>query len=167
MQALTKLKAMFGDVVAQDRELKEKINKNKEQIQTLTNAPVTKEDYASWIDRCIDLMAEEYVERLGVQTKMDNSRDISFFDKAKVFPVLGPNNPAGFLHPTMEALFWMLRDQIKDGFKKALDRIDWQTSCEIPLTERKRQIAFLEKEIATLEQQRTELRAVLALAGRV
>lgn len=166
MQALTKLKSMFGDVVAQDREFGSKIDAARARLESLNNLPITKEEYFDFVFASIEKTSDQYVERLSIQVNNDltNSAD-AFLNPRHFFPILAPNSPQAHITPSMEALFWMFPDQIRAGFKKALDRIEWPEKTTLPKAERLKEVARLTKEIAGLEQERKELRAVLAESG--
>lgn len=132
----------------------------------LTNGSVQKAEYKEWMLASVDFQASEYSENLRIA--IEKFRIAPDVDRpGRIIPFLGTvSGGNAFSDRVMPApLFAIFGNEIKAAIGKMIDSWDWPDEC-VPLkAEREKEIAALDKKIASLQQTLTKIRKDAGDAG--
>jgi hypothetical protein len=169
METLTKLKALFGNIAAQDSELGRKIREAQQKIEALQSAQISRDSYITHGSESIDARGAAYLKRLQDQVNADSKRDPLDLSRPDLFHrIFAPNHPSGHQEVTPDALCWFFGPEIKKRFSDAVNALDWPAAdktCGPALSDRVKQIEIIGNELNDLQRQRNELREAAADAG--
>lgn len=164
--ALQGLKDLQGGVQAIRRDL-EVARREREDVQcALTCRADVKAILARWIDSCHD----RYEERLqaSLTTMLRKPRhfdDLESQTSRSLLGVLSVQPNAGNLADARSldvALMALMGSQLKPAVLAMVDSMEWPGPEGLPLAERERKLAELDKRIAKLERDEAELMALAA-----
>lgn len=158
------------DLTGKIRDIKEKIENHRQQLDLLVAAPPTKANMIAILHDRIDSMAKNYPNRLAknLQPWMGINAN-GLYDQQIGFLVSGSQNFGGNLgnaNALVEGMAFLLRDQFKQGISSAIEAASWPDGA-IALEDRDSEIKRVEKLIQDLEKEDEKLRNMAASAGIV
>lgn len=154
-----------------------KIRKADEEISTLeaertslTDAPVSRDDFMAYVRADIERRGAPYKHTLG-HWKDKWFKNIfarwEHFEQEgqhQGIPYLNAEVPHSFAEMTPAALYWLFGEQIAERFGEALDALPWPDNA-VPVAERRARMATIDAELERLIAYRDELAAELSAVG--
>lgn len=168
--ALSGLKDLQGGVKALQAQL-EAARREREDVQC---APTCRADVKDILGRWIDSCAGRYEERLRASLatmlrKPKHFADLNSQPAVSMLAVLAVQPHVGGAPDARSldiALMALLGQQLKPAVFKLIDSMEWPAAEGLPLAERERKLAEIDKRIERLEREEAELREI-ATANRV
>lgn len=162
------LNASISELTGQIHALDDQIEAKTRERDGILSAPLSKDDYLSFLGREIDTYGQMHAKNLREVVQKDPrnmvqlERDIQSQYGLNI-PYLRAGYPYGdAISPW--AVFWYFGDLIKQRIGDALDGMVWPQDA-MPMAERKIRVSQLEAKIADLNSQRDALAAQLEGAG--
>lgn len=147
--------------------------------EVLTDAPVSKDDFMTYVREDIARRGQMYVHRIkgfaGRKARGNAKLDPSFShleqafqsNRLQAFPFMNGEDAFDGFNPTADAFYWYFGELIAERFSVALDLAhDWPVGG-VPVAERRKQIAAIDEELDSLTEKRDSLAAELINAGMV
>lgn len=162
--SLQKIKALFGDIVAQDREITRKISEATGKIEALRKAPLSRADYIKNGIDTLDALAKGYLNSLQHQVDNDLKREpLDFVSPEGWFSGFCNGADVTKIQPSAAAA--LFGDLIKENYAKAISLLQWPKNCGPALADRMKQIVALEQEVVSLYSEQADLRQAAVDAG--
>lgn len=168
---LSQLRTAAGAIKAQIHEADSQIAALTEQRRVLTDAPVSKADFMGYVRADIQRRAVSYQHRMKHWARKNNF-PFSFtqlerthvLENLQPFPYLDGETPhnGGELDPG--ALYWHFGELIAERFDLALEYFEWPDDV-VAVTDRRLQIAEIDKKLQEIQAKRDELANDLISSG--
>lgn len=146
--------------------LNHQIEQTKQKKEKLLRQPSAKDDVIDMLNEFIDHQAAQYQNRLAhILSRFINnpeninrsSQDLSRGSlRLLSFTGKDPGTSNDPLHDAQPNLFFLFRDQIKEGVKRSVMEMEWPESG-LSITEREKQAGKLDQEIRKLEAELAEV----------
>lgn len=174
---LTKLKKAAESTRAEIFALDEQISTLNQERQSLSDSPVSREDYAAYVKADIVKRGELFLHRIkgfaGHKGRGSARMATSFIalDRASKgnglqgFPFMNGEDCFDGFNPSPEAFYWYFGDVIVERFMAALDAVHSWPQGGMPLADIRQRIAEIDLALETLVERRDELVSQLNSVG--
>lgn len=167
-KALEQLRSAAGELVAAVEDLDKRIAACHGKRDTITSAPVSRDDFIGYIKADIAQRGRSFAGAISRQI-VGFPRD---FGRLEHFKATGQKLHLSYLTGnlslpvvvTEEALFFYMGDRIAERLSDLLSALPWPEDA-VPVSQRSKMLADLDKEIAELTKERDALAQQLVVAG--
>lgn len=168
---LSQLRAAADAIKAQIHEADAQIAALNEQRRALTNAPVSKTDFMSYVRADIERRAVSYQQRMKHWARKNNFpfsfaqlERVHTLENLQPFPYLDGETPHNMGELDPGALYWHFGELIAERFDLALDYFEWPGDS-VSVADRRRQIAEIDAKLIAISAKRDELANDLISSG--
>ena len=156
MSIVSKLAELLAQARSEQSRVEAKLQSLLQRREDLLSLPLPREDFIATIADWIDQTGREFPARL-LQHRLSGflEQPMRGLPARGFNPLTLDNNTV----PDPAGLLYLLRDQVQEGVRRALESIDWPAEVGPPRAKRVVELARLDQEIADLQSQLDALKA--------
>jgi len=162
--SLEKIREGLYNLTGERRSLMAELSKWLDRRSDLLTLPLPREDFIDKICEAMDSGAgNEYPASLKRKHNPETDKPMNSFAHPKYSTIdywFGTDSKID-----QSAILWCMRDQLKAGVRAAVETWDWPSECGPSRAERKKELASLDKRIATLQEKVEQIKALTESEG--